>query len=83
MNKYIQTIRRILHYGQLESLSHTQNRKIINVNFASLIAIASTLLYSSNLLIFIGSDVAIVNFIASSTIFWIFQKLKPVRCILK
>ena len=66
MNKYIQTIRRILHYGQLESLSHTQNRKIFNVNFASLIAIASTLLYSSNLLIFIGSDVAMVNFIASS-----------------
>ncbi len=55
----------MLHYGQLESLSHTQNRKISNVNFAAFIAIASTLLYSFNLLVFIGSDVAMINFIAS------------------
>ncbi len=56
----------MLHYGQLESLGHTQNRKIFNVNLATFIAIASTLLYSFNLLVFIGSDVATVNFIASS-----------------
>ncbi len=66
MAQIIQKIRKMLHYGQLESLSHTQNRKIFNVNLATFIAIASTLLYSFNLLVFIGSDVAMVNFIASS-----------------
>jgi diguanylate cyclase (GGDEF)-like protein len=66
MNKIIKTISKILHYGQLESMSHTQNRKILNVNSASLIAIISALLYSLNLLIFINSDVAMINLIAAS-----------------
>jgi signal transduction histidine kinase/CheY-like chemotaxis protein len=60
------TIRKIIHYGQIESLSHTQNRKIFNVNFASLIAVLSVFIYNVNLLIYIGSDVALVNFVASS-----------------
>lgn len=66
MRKIIQTIRKILHYGQLESISNTQNRKILNVNSASLIAITSALLYSFNLLIFINSNAAMINFIAAS-----------------
>ena len=66
MKKIIQAIRTILHYGQLESISNTQNRKILNVNSASLIAIISALLYSFNLLIFIDSDVAMINLIAAS-----------------
>lgn len=65
MKKIIQAIRKILHYGQLESISNTQNRKILNVNAASLIAIISALLYSFNLLIFIDANTAMINFIAA------------------
>jgi signal transduction histidine kinase len=64
-----QTLRRILHYGQLETLSHTQNRKIFNVNFACLIAILSSSLYSLNLLIFIDSYIALVNLISALPFF--------------
>jgi len=65
MKKIKQSLSTILHYGQLESLSNTQNRKIFNVNAASLIAVASVLLYSFNLLIVIGSDAAMVNLLSA------------------
>ena len=65
MKKKSTTLRKILSYGQLESISYTQNRKIFNVNSASLIAVVSALLYSLNLLIFIDINVAIVNIIAA------------------
>lgn len=69
MNKIIQKIKEILHYGQLESMSHTQNRKIFNVNTASLIAICSSLTYTFNLYFFIGSNVAIINLISALPFF--------------
>ncbi len=47
-------------------MSYTHNRKIFNVNSASLIAIISVLLYSFNLLVFINSDVAMINLVAAS-----------------
>jgi signal transduction histidine kinase/CheY-like chemotaxis protein len=67
-------ISNMLQYGQCEVLSHTQNRKIFNVNLATFIAVASTLLYSFHLLVFIGADVAMINFVASSPfliLYWV------------
>jgi hypothetical protein len=59
-------IRNMLQYGQRENLGHTQTRKIFNVNLSAFIAVASTFLYSFHLLVFIGTDVALINFVASS-----------------
>jgi len=69
MNKITQKIKEILHYGQLESMSHTQNRKIFNVNSASLIAIFSSLTYTFNLYFFIGSNVALSASLTASVAF--------------